>query len=354
MRFAQSLSAASSHEELERSFIAGFGRLMDVPIYGYDLVDPISGRPTCVATANVSDTFVARYEREARAVDPVLARAYETGRPAYNLAMMSVQEWEETVVYRRAYCMHGIRHVVEAPVIRAGRITGNLHFADSDTARDFGPGEIRLTEALAGLLGATIDAIESRGVVERERDEALAALEVTGTPVVVSDPRSTELRLNGAARRLLADVVEAEERLHRLMARPTTNGGFSRRLEVELTTGEVATIHSHSCPVPHDDGGIVAVMELEHERPGIAPGLLSALTPREREVAVLVVDGLADREDRRAPLPQPPHREPVREAHLPQARRRLACRAHPRAARPPRRHPPRLGADGRDEPGQRG
>jgi RNA polymerase sigma factor (sigma-70 family) len=38
------------------------------------------------------------------------------------------------------------------------------------------------------------------------------------------------------------------------------------------------------------------VLELERERPGIAVAALAALTPREQDVAVLVVEGLADRE----------------------------------------------------------
>ena len=296
MRFAQSLSAASSLDELERSFVAGFGRLLDVPMYGYDLVDPDTGHPTCMATANVSDTFVACYEREARDVDPVLERVYETGRAAYNRALMSAEEWRETAVYRRAYRLHGIRHVVEVPVMCGQRMAGTLHFAASDPERDFVPGEIQLADAVAGLLGSRLECIERTEEVGRERDQALAALALTDTPVVVSDPRSTELRLNSSARRLLGDVVEAEERLHRLMARPATNGGFARRIEVELATGERGTLHGHASRVPDEDGGLVAVLELEHERPGIPPGLLTALTPREREVAALVVDGLADRE----------------------------------------------------------
>ena len=53
------------------------------------------GRPTRTATANVCDAFVARYEHEARERDPMLARAMATGQAAYNMAMMSVDEWEE-------------------------------------------------------------------------------------------------------------------------------------------------------------------------------------------------------------------------------------------------------------------
>ena len=63
-----------------------------------------------------------------------------------------------------------------------------------------------------------------------------------------------------------------------------------------LATGESATIHGHASPLPLEDGGLVAVLELEREQPQLSAALLGTLTPREREVAVLVVDGLADRE----------------------------------------------------------
>jgi DNA-binding CsgD family transcriptional regulator len=295
VRFARSLSAAGSHHQLRRTFLAGFGRLLGVPMYGYALVDP-TGVPVCVANGNVSDTFVARYERHAKDVDPVLAQAYATGRPAYNRALMSADEWLESEVYRRAYRVHRMRHVVEVPVKSGGRIAGNVHFATTDPEWDIGLKDIRTADALGAVLGLALDAIAAREQVERERDQALTALAIAGTPFVVSDPQATELRLNDAARRLLADVVEAEERLHRLLARPAANGGASRRIEVELATGERGVIHGHLSPVDDVNGTLVAVLELERERPGLSPALLAALTPRESEVAALVVDGLADRE----------------------------------------------------------
>jgi DNA-binding NarL/FixJ family response regulator len=111
---------------------------------------------------------------------------------------------------------------------------------------------------LADVLAQVVELIGSRERLERERDEARAAIEITGIALVLSDPADTELRLNDAARRLLGDVVDAEERLHRLLGRPAGDGPFS------------------------------------HAR--VSPGALAALTTREAEVAALVVDGLADRE----------------------------------------------------------
>jgi DNA-binding CsgD family transcriptional regulator len=296
VRFAQSLSAASNRKELERHFITGFGRLLGVPMYGVDRIDPLTGRTHCVP-ANVSDLFVARYEREGRELDTVTAEAFATGRPAYNLAMMSLEEWLESPVYRRAYHLHGMRHVAEVPVMNGERLLGSLHLGNSHANRGFVPRQLEMAAEIADLVGVMFRTLENQERLERERDQAQAALALTGAPVVVSDPRADELRLNDAAQRVLADVVEADEHLHALLARPANgDGGFARRAAVELVTGEAGVLHGHATPTAGADGSLVVVLELERERPGIARHLLAPLTPREAEVATLVVDGLADRE----------------------------------------------------------
>jgi DNA-binding CsgD family transcriptional regulator/GAF domain-containing protein len=298
VRFAQSLSGSASIEQLERRFLAGFGRLFGVPMYAYDLVDPVTGRVSCVgAAANISDAFTVRYEREGRDLDPVTAEALATGRPAYNQALMSAEEWLESPVYRTAYHLHGMRHVAEAPVMIGGRLAGTLHFGTSDADRGFVPAQLAMAAEIAALLGGTLRALETQDRLQRERDHAEAALSLTGTAVVVSDPHAGELRLNDAARRLVADVVEADAHLHALIARPADGDtGLTRRAPVELITGETAVLHSRATPAAGQDRGRIAVLELEREHPAIAPQLLAPLTPREREVATLVVEGLSDRE----------------------------------------------------------
>ncbi len=295
VHFVQSLVAASNLEQLERRFLAGFGRVMGVAMYSYDHVDPATKRPTRIAAVNVSDAFLACYAR-VRDVDPVLASAFATGRAAYNREMMGAAEWVETEVYRRALRLHEMRHVVEVPVSSAGRVVGDLTFADNNPARDFSHQEIRVSESVAHVLGLAIEGIDARERAARQRDQALAALELAGIAIVTSDPGATELRVNEAAKCLLGDVVDVEERLHRLFARPLAGGRFTRQVEARLVTGEPVVIHARVAPAPGDHRALVAVVELEREHPTLAPGPLAPLTPREREVAALVVDGLSDRE----------------------------------------------------------
>jgi hypothetical protein len=46
---------------------------------------------------------------------------------------------------------------------------------------------VQLTEALGRVVGTVIEGIHSRGNLERERDQAVVALDRTGTAVVITD-----------------------------------------------------------------------------------------------------------------------------------------------------------------------
>jgi hypothetical protein len=95
VRFTGSLCASRTFGELERVFATGFPKALDAPMYGFDLVQPRRW-----VRVNVSDAFVAAYEREA---DPVRTQALATRHAVYNRALMSATEWERTAVYRNAY-----------------------------------------------------------------------------------------------------------------------------------------------------------------------------------------------------------------------------------------------------------
>jgi DNA-binding NarL/FixJ family response regulator len=293
VKLALASSAASSLQELEQAFVPQFGRLMTAPMYGFYALDSEGSRIQHNVAVNVSDIFVARYEK-AMEYDVLLARSLETGRAIYNLAVMPEAEWRESRIYRDAYSTHKMRHVVEVPISAGKEIVGALHCASSEPDRNFTDQDLSVAEAVAAVLAVSMAAIRSREQQERALEEALAALEMTETAVVTSNPRSAELELNVAARRAVASVVDGEEHLHRLLARRPGDGRLSRRAEVSLESGEQALLHAHCQPLRH--GRLVAVLELQRTHRGLDLRLLGALTPRESEVAALVIEGLADRE----------------------------------------------------------
>jgi DNA-binding CsgD family transcriptional regulator len=115
--------------------------------------------------------------------------------------------------------------------------------------------------------------------------------------VIVSDPAALELECNEAARRLLAEIVDGDARVLELLARRAADADPNvRRLAVELVGGGAGELSAHLARVGAPQEGLVAVLELRSDHDRIPAHRLAGLTPRERDVATLVVDGLTDRE----------------------------------------------------------
>jgi DNA-binding CsgD family transcriptional regulator len=146
------------------------------------------------------------------------------------------------------------------------------------------------------LVGAVVDETQSISGLARQRDQAFVALDRAGSAVVITDSAASEPYLNGPARRLLAQVTDAEHALHRMIARPYTEEDFARHLDVELIDGETGLLRGRTSHTRAGDGTLITVLELQRDRSEISAETLMALTPRERDVARHVVDGLSDRE----------------------------------------------------------
>ncbi len=299
LRFASDLFTSGDLAELERRLVTGLGSLIYAPMYTLYLLDPLTGRPVRTAPVNVSETMLARYERlpQGRETDPLLAHVRASGGAAYNMELMSMEEFLESPVYTSVVSMHDMRHVVQVPVVCREEMIGTINLGTSDPDRGYTAGEVRWAEALGRLVGVAVEGLRARQDLEHELEQARAALELTGSAVVVSDPEAIDVRLNEAARRLLAQLRGGEERLYGLIASPGESlVGFSRHVDVELLDGGRGRLHGYSSRLLREGGALVTVLELDREGPGRSAGPLLALTPRERDVAALVVDGLADRE----------------------------------------------------------
>jgi hypothetical protein len=72
------------------------------------------------------------------------------------------------------------------------------------------------------------------------------------------------------------DVVDGEGHRYDLLAGSVDAGRLSRRVEVELGSGDVGILHAHSTAVRNRAGTLVTVLELRRDRPHVAPGGLTA------------------------------------------------------------------------------
>jgi DNA-binding CsgD family transcriptional regulator len=295
LNFARTLCAASNYRQLGHRFMAGFGRLFDLPMYALYLVDPWTGNELCVGSTGVSDSFLARYERGGRELNWLKTQVCATGRAVYNMDLMAMDEWLEDPLYTKLKYLHDIRHEAQAPVTNRNGVIGTLHCGTDDASRGLTPYEVGLIEALGRVIGTVVEGIQLQDNLRKERNRAVAALDRAGSAVVVTNPADPEPHLNDAARRMLAEVVDGERLLHRVIARPGAEQVFSRHVDVELADGDTGLLHGRSSYVRAEPGTLITTLELQRDQAEISAAALTALTPREREIALLVVDGLSDR-----------------------------------------------------------
>src|SRR5262245_19303443 len=159
LRLGEALCAATSIADLARRFDAAFPSLFGVPMYGLYVIEPWTGRPQIIASANVSGHFLARYEREGREVDCLHAHLRATRGPAYNLHLMPMDAWLEHPLYRRVKHLHDVRHEIQTPVITRDGIVGNLNFGTSEPRRGFTPHELRLADAVGRVVGRAVERV---------------------------------------------------------------------------------------------------------------------------------------------------------------------------------------------------
>jgi len=216
---------------------------------------------------------------------------------AYNLAIVgSMEQWLECPLYTRVKYLHDVRHEIQAPIVNRYGLVGTLICGTHDPGRAFTPYEVRLMEALGRLVGSIVEGTETLAGVTRQRDQAFVALDRAGSAVVITDPVASGPHLNEPARGLLAEVVDAEQVLHRILALPPAEGNFAHHLDVELADGSAGILRGSSSYTQAGDRTLITVLELQRDRSEISAEALAALTPRERDVARFVVDGLSDRE----------------------------------------------------------
>src|SRR5262245_17413561 len=294
--FVRTLCAASSHADFRRRLLVGLRQLFDLPMCGLYTLDPWTAKMQCVTSMGVSDGFFARYERGGRELNWLQDRLDATGHAVYNVAVMPMEEWVHNPLYTKLKYLHDIRHEVQAPVVNRDGLIGTLHLGTDDPDRRITRYEVQLTEALGVVIGTVIEGLDSRLDLQRERDQAASALDRAGTAVVITDLTDPEPRSNAAARSMLAEVVGAERHLNQIITRPGPDWNFSRHVNVELVGGGTGLLHGYSNRTNGESAAMITVLELQRDRAEISAETLAALTARERQVALLVVDGSSDRQ----------------------------------------------------------
>ncbi|UGS33831.1 LuxR C-terminal-related transcriptional regulator [Capillimicrobium parvum] len=297
VELARDLATAESEADLERVYLERPAPVSAMPMRGLYLFDPCTRAVERYAATNVSDVFLARYERVGRSEDPNIAWLTHHRRAAYSLRGRSSRDWMESRVYREVFSIHCMVHAVQAPVVVDGQLAGTLAFGSPDSRPPLTAAELRLLECAAGVFSLALAGVRRSERLEHRHIQALSALDVSTTPILMVEDPGDVVRLNAAAERLLDRTVEGRDLAYALIARRTTRErSFSREARVRWLGGGEGVIRAESRPSGDDARGTVTVLSCDGGPPALTTPRWSALTDRERDVTRLVAMGYTDAE----------------------------------------------------------
>ncbi|WP_259315714.1 LuxR C-terminal-related transcriptional regulator [Capillimicrobium parvum] len=295
--FIGNVAHAPTMQELENRYLDGIGTFVRASAAGLYVLDPFTHGAQGIAARGVSDFFLSRYEELGRHHDPVLERVLVERRAVDNALLMPAEQWSDLPVYGEVFRLHRMMNLMEAPIVVDGEVIGTLNFGRTAAEGPFAQHDRRVADAIARLLGAALASVRTRTELTRQRDQALAALELCSDAVVVTDLHRAQRRLNLAARQLFDQLSDGEAALEELMMRkPGSDGAMARHdLPVSLADGDPARLTARVRHAESDPNVVICMVDLLTSE--IAARVLPGeLTQRERDVAELAARGLRDAE----------------------------------------------------------
>lgn len=295
LRFAERLAKCSGLDEFEDVYLRGAATLMRQPMQGIYLFDPATLAPQRVKALNVSDAFLERYERHARPLDPMLAHVMKTGEATSNVGLMSMEEWLESPLYSGYSWIHEMRYTMEAPVLVDDQVAGMLCCSATESTPEEWEERLAVLAFLGRIVGITVQSVRAREQVDQQYRHVLDALDLAGAALLITDVTGADVRMNQAAQDLLDGLADRERLLYALAASTTPGDRFAHRVPAQTKAGEEVTVRASSQRSEVDPQTLVTILELEGAPPP-SSSALQLLTPRERDVADLVAEGLTDSE----------------------------------------------------------
>lgn len=295
---AETMSSARDLEDLEGRFLEFSREVLEAPSAGIYVLRPYTLAVQGVATYGVSDFFLARYEEVGRGADPVLQEVLKRKTAVDTRDLMTEQEWRDSQLYREVLHLHSFDYIMQAPVLCEGEVSGVIIFATTEAWS----GSARLREtatAIGRVIGAALLSLRRREAAERERDQARRGLDLIDQAVVVTDARSGRRHPNRRAARLLEELrALGVEHFDDLLTAPTDGAAVSTvQVPVDGASGKDLTLSVRSIVDENDPTTTISLLTLlEAGVHGIPEIYAHQLSPRENDVAALVIDGLHDQE----------------------------------------------------------
>jgi DNA-binding CsgD family transcriptional regulator len=124
----QAIATAPTEQELRLRFMDSISDYFEVQRWGIYLLNPDNGFDS-VDTHGVSDTFIEKYQKFGKSVDPVLRYVVQYHAPAHEELVLPKGTWKQSELYQRCCSTYDHEHIMTGPIVGQGQLIGTVNFA---------------------------------------------------------------------------------------------------------------------------------------------------------------------------------------------------------------------------------
>ncbi|QFZ91206.2 LuxR C-terminal-related transcriptional regulator [Synechococcus elongatus PCC 11802] len=124
----QAIATAPTEQALRFTVMDNISEYFGVQRWGIYLLDEKNDLAS-VDARGVSDTFIERYQRFGKAVDPVLNYVLENHAPAHEELVLPKGAWKQSELYQQCCSTHNHEHIMTGPLVGQGQLIGTINFA---------------------------------------------------------------------------------------------------------------------------------------------------------------------------------------------------------------------------------
>lgn len=307
--FAQFVGAIHQSLDVGRvgsDYMATIRSLVQANAYGFYLFSRDDGRPLRVAVSGGVDRFIARYEEEVYAHDPLLRHVARTKEPVHDGLLFSECEWQRSPLRMALTVQYKAPRILEAPLFIDGRLQGILYFTRRpDSSPPFGIAELRTLKLVAQEVCSAMDHALRFAALKERCAYSEGTLQMLDVPLILSDEQGHIKFTNRAAELTLSAADETvrsgrfHETLHEnlgllvLGSQDTTAGSVG----LNETEGKSRSLLLRSTRVPSMEHIVATFLSRTEARVAASfDHMRPLLSERELDVLALLAQGMQNKE----------------------------------------------------------
>lgn len=124
----ESMATAKTEAELRFKLMDHLGQCFGVQRWGIYLGDEEGNLINC-DVQGVNDSFIERYQKIGKSVDPVLKYVSDYHAPAHEELVLPKGTWKQSQLYQRCCVEGNHEHIMTGPIISQGKLIGTINLA---------------------------------------------------------------------------------------------------------------------------------------------------------------------------------------------------------------------------------